>query len=64
MYSFVSACSNCAYPIVPGAVDILKQSRTRRKRKCSFSMDEVMHAGFLVVEKIFLRIISSKCWKP
>lgn len=51
MYSIVPVCFNCAFPIVLGAVDILKQSKTLRKRKCSFSMDEVMHAGFLVLEK-------------
>ncbi len=50
MYFIVSVCFNYAYPIVPGAVDILKQSKTLRKRKCSFSMDEVTHKGFLVLE--------------
>lgn len=46
----MSFCFNCAYSIVPGAVDILKQSKTLRRRKCSFSMDEVMHTGFLLLE--------------
>lgn len=66
MYFIVSVCFNYAYPIVPGAVDILKQSKTPRKRKCSFSMDEVMHTCFLVLENNsnLLRVISKILRKP